>query len=360
MDSSEAQIGEDPWVRKLRQKFIQAKIQHLMVIGTTGSGKTTVMRYLADGFLEKAKRNTIVWFDSGKSHEILTLAAGLSSPHPLNIILPDTMDVEIVPADGCELDIRKSFVREPGEVWQKLIRSRINVVMIEPFNRRADRFAKIVKQIFSELIDNAAEYNLPIPLRVFYDEFNKVVPGKGHALNTEHANVGADVEYSVETIRSLGVGFVASTQGWTDCRKGIRDHFTWQIGKRGAEFSSGRISKFNSLFEKLPDEHARIIDPNKLFSDPIVIPFYGDGEEFGTVRYIGKLTTRDDRRYQEGWMTINEFLGLPEPEADEEEPEGEETEDGEEQPATPTLSKDLLGLLDDRTKAELSAIFREA
>jgi len=336
---------EDPWVRRLRTDFLQAKIQHCMVAGTTGSGKTTVLRYLADGFLECSKRNTIVWFDSGKSHEILTLAAGLSSPHPLNLILPRTMDVEIVPAEGYEFDIRKSFVKEPGEVWEKLIRSRINIVMIEPFNRRADKFAKIIKQIFSELIENAFEYRLPTPLRLFYDEFNKIVPGKGHALNAEHAATGADVEYSTETIRSLGVGLVGSTQGWTDCRKGVREHFTWQIVKRGCEFTRGRMSKFNSVFEKLPEENAIIVYPNKIFSDPIHIPFYGDGEEYGSVRYVGKLTTRDDRRYEDGWMTINEFLGLPD-EVEEAEVAGDEEDPGGE-PAP--LSPDLLTLLDPGT-----------
>lgn len=351
---------EDPWIKRFRKEFLQAKIKHACVVGTTGSGKTTVMRWMVDGFMETAPRNTIVWFDPGKSHEVLTLAAGLSHPHPLNIILPATMDVEITPAEGYEFDIRKSFVKEPGEVWQKLIHSRINVVMIEPFNRRADKFAKIIKQIFSELVDNAAEYNLPVPLRVFYDEFNKVVPAKGKALSAEHAAAGADVEYSVEMIRSLGVGFVASMQGWTDCRKGVRDHFTIQVGKRGSEFTRGRISKYNSLFEGLPEEKAILIYENKTYSDRITVPFYGDGKEFGIVRYKGKLTTRDDRRYQEGWMTINEFLGLPE--ADEEEPEEEEeTEEDDDAGTAPKrrLSRDLISLLDDTTLRELKEILAE-
>jgi hypothetical protein len=349
-------VEEEAWLRRFRIDYLQAKIAHLMVIGTTGTGKTTTLRWVADGFLECAKKNTLVWFDSGKSHELLVLAAGLSNPHPLNIILPETMDVDIQPVNGYEFDIRKSFIREPGEVWQKLVHSRINIVMIEPFNRRADKFAKIVKQIFSDLVDNAAEYSLPTPIRVFYHEFNKVVPGKGCALNPEHAAVGADVEYSVETLRSLGVGFVGSTQGWTDCRKGVRSHFDWQIGKSGAEFSHGRIAKFNSLFEKLSAEQAIIIYPDKTFSDQIRVPFYGDGEEFGTVRYIGKLTTKDDRRYQDGWMTINEFLGLPE---DEPAPEEEDLEEDPDTGEPRALSPDLLNLLDPSTVAQLRGLFSE-
>jgi len=343
---------EDPWVRRLRTGFLQAKIQHCMVVGTTGSGKTTALRYLADGFLECAKRNTIAWFDPGKSHEVLVLAAGLSSPHPLNLIIPRTMDVEIEPADGYEFDIRKSWVSEPGDVWQKLIRSRVNVIMIEPFNRRADKFAPIIRQIFSELIENAFEYRLPTPLRVFYDEFNKVVPGKGHALSPEHARTGADVEYSIESIRSLGVGMIGSTQGWTDCRKGVREHFTWQVVKRGSEFARGRLSRFNSLFEKLSEEYAYIVYPNRIFSDPIRIPFYGDGEEFGSVRYIGKLTTRDDRRYEDDWMTINEFLGLPD------DPDLDDAGDEDGQGPGP-LSPELLTLLDPATIQSLKHLMRD-
>ncbi len=346
---------ENSWIRRFRRDYLQAKVKHSMTVGTTGSGKTTALRWIADGFLECAPKNTLVWFDSGKSSEILVLAAGLSRPHPLNIILPETMDVDIQPANGYIFDIRKSFVREPGAVWSKLIRSRINIVMIEPFNRRADKFAPIIRQIFSELVDNAAEYALPVPIRIFYDEFNKVVPGKGCALNAEHSAVGADVEYSVEMLRSLGVGFVASSQGSTDCRKGVRDHFTIQIGKRGAEYSKGRLSRFNSLFEKLPEEHAIVVFEDKLFSDPIVIPFYGDGEEYGTARYIGKLTTRDDRRYQEGKLTINEFLGLP----DDVEEEG--ADDGDVQVSDPpALSSDLLELLDPWTVEQIKTIFKEA
>lgn len=342
-----------PWQKRLQTEFIRGPIAHLAVVGTTGTGKTTVFRWLIDGFWEQSpsKRPTIVYFDIGKSSEILVLAAGLSSPAPLNIILPRTMDLEIEPAEGVNLDIKKSYIRAPGDVWESLIRSRINIICIEPFIRRPQEFTPVITAIFRELIDRAHEMRLPVPLRIFYDEINGVVPGKGLAINKQHAQCGAEIQFCVERIRSMGIGLIGSTQGWTACRKGIRQHFDWQISLRGSVFERGRLSRFNNLFEKLIAGQAIIVYPDKIFSDRLDIPFYGDGPEYGTCRYTGKLTQRDDPRYQEGWMTIAQFLGMPEEVADDDdtEPPEEETDDSE----PPGVSYDALAaLLDEKTLRE--------
>jgi len=343
------------WQRRLQADFIRGPIAHMAVVGTTGTGKTTIFRWLIDGFWEQKNHPTIVYFDIGKSSEILVLGAGLSSPAPLNIILPRTMDLEIEPAEGVTLDIRKSFISAPGEVWDALIRSRINIVCIEPFIRRPQEFTPVITAIFRELIDRAHEMRLPVPMRLFYDEINAIVPGKGLAINTRHSQCGAEIQFCVERIRSMGIGLVGSTQGWTSCRKGIRQHFDWQISLRGAVFERGRLSRFNSVFEKLIAGQAIIVYPDKIFSDRMEIPFYGDGPEYGICRYSGKLTTRDDPRYQEGWMRVNVFLGLPD-EVDDEDPEllaGDDSED----PRPAQVSVDALaGLLDEETLKEFNSL----
>lgn len=312
------------WLDKLLDDFIKGKTQHLMNQGVTGSGKTTVLRFILDGFLEY-RHYTNVWFDLGKSSEILVLAVGLSQGHPLNIILPRTMDIEIE-APGHDLDIKKSFIDHPEDCWKKIQKGRLNIICIEPFIRDPKIYTPVIARVFDELIELAHDYEIPIPLNVYVDEFNLICPAKGKALSKAHAEAGRKVKYNIERVRSLGIRFIASCQGWTEVMKGCREHFIWQIGLMGTVIPTGRVSRYQSIFDKLTPGRGIILYPDNSFSDVITFPFYGDGEDFGTVRYIGKLTTPDDRRYQEGWITISEFLHIEKRELPEEKPEPEETD----------------------------------
>jgi hypothetical protein len=96
----------------------------------------------------------------------------------------------------------------------------------------------MIGKLFTALIRLAHDYALPVPLAIFYDEFHKVAPGQGHGLSDKHYKFASVVQLNIERLRSLKVRFVATTQGWTKIRKGVRSSFNWIFARRGAIFSS--------------------------------------------------------------------------------------------------------------------------
>lgn len=257
----------------------------MLNLGITGSGKTQDLMWILDAIVAEAPEETILWNDSGKSHELLLVAQF----KPLHIILPEGMDIEI----SGDVEYTKTWFVDPADVWRSLRKDMINVMCIEPFIRKPQYFTPVVTSIFSKLIDMAHDYKLPVPLTIFYDEFHRVAPGKGQAYDSKHAAFGAEIQYNIETLRSLQVRFIASTHGWTKLRKGVRSSFNWFMVNRGGSFTSSeqpRASRYNKRFEKLENHEAIVWFPNKVFSDILEIPYYGEGWHYGKVTYFGKIT----------------------------------------------------------------------
>lgn len=313
-----------------------------MTIATTGFGKTNVLQFITEGLVETARAETIVWFDSGKSSEFLVLGQFA----PLNVIVPRTMGINI---DADDMDIRVRYMDQAIDVWDLLVKSRINVVCIEPYADDPEIFVPIVNKMFRNLIRRAKTYNLIVPLSIVYDEFNNLAPGKNNAHSPEHNRLGAVMQYNVEKVRSFGVRFVGSTQGWTDVRKGMRKHFHWTFAKNGSSFTEGRMARYNPIFESLGENEGILVYPDQKFSDVIRFPYYGEGGDYGTVRYSGELLPRSDPDREESQISLEDFLGIKENEQKEEEGDKE----------TPELSiPAVLELLDDATKEEVMAYLK--
>jgi hypothetical protein len=57
----------------------------------------------------------------------------------------------------------------------------------------------------------------------------------------------------------------------------------------------GKLMDFNKkVFSKLKIHQFIVANPEKDFSNPIKLPFYGDGKAYGTVQYIGMLGKTED------------------------------------------------------------------
>lgn len=274
------------WQDRFKAEFIQRPGEHLLNLGITGSGKTQDLIWLLDAIISGAPNETILWNDAGKSGELLLVGQF----GPLHIILPEGMDIDIT-ADSVEYT--KTWFTDPADVWRSLHKGKINVLCVEPFIRKPQYFTPVITSVFSRLVDMAHDYQLPVPLSIFYDEFHRVAPGKGQAYDSRHAAFGAEIQYNIETLRSLQVRFVASTHGWTKMRKGVRSSFNWFMINRGGSFTSSeqpRLSRFNKRFEKLETHEAILAFPNKVFSDILEIPYYGEGWQYGQIHYNGKIT----------------------------------------------------------------------
>jgi len=276
--------------------------QHMIEIGQTGTGKTQGLYYILDGLVKWSPQSCIVWIDTAKTSEMLTL----SKFRPLNLIIPEGCDIDIRPSvyedeDGNEhktkLNIKKTYLINYADVWHALDPDRINVISFSRFVRGHVANAKVVSRIFRELINMAYDYRIPTPMHIFIDEFQFVCPAKHMAKSHEHYAAGMDVIDSLYTMRSLKVRFVAAAQSWKVINTAARDSFPWILIRRGAQFTDGKLSRFNELWAQTPTDKAWVGLPSRDYGeDRIKMPFYGDGERLGLVYYRGTLKTGKEEK----------------------------------------------------------------
>jgi len=271
----EVESKKAEWLRRFRRDFVKKPGEHLLIVGITGSGKTQCMFWLVHELMESKSKETIVWFDIGKSAEFLTLAHDpvLSKFKPVKLLIPNGYDVEIrVDYENVE----KEFV-EIDEIWDKIDGDYYNIVILEPFITDPIKYVEIFSKVFQDLINKAHNYEIKTPLTVFYDEFHNVCPTIESALNKRHFNLGAIIQKNVERLRSLKIRFIASTHGMTKIRKGVRTSFNWLIIKRISDtlgIENKRLNEFIPFFNRLQNKECVIVYPERIFSDVIELPYY--------------------------------------------------------------------------------------
>ncbi len=281
-------MADPDWLGMFRDQCLKVPGQHVLLIGKTGAGKTQAMYWILDGILAHGRDETVVWFDTGKSAEILRLATF----RPVTVWIPDdeTLGLVITKKPAWTMDIEVKPFHDIESLWTGLQKGRINVICIEPFILDPESRTTVVQKVFSTLIRLAHDYRIITPLAIFYDEFHRIAPSKGHGASMRQERYGGVIQENVERLRSLGVRFVPSTQGWYKLRKGVRDCFSWIMIKRGASFdhdAEKKLGKFTGLFQTLKVNESILVYPTRIFSDILVTDAYGDGEELGTVRYKG-------------------------------------------------------------------------
>jgi hypothetical protein len=280
------------WNAILRNGFFKRPGEHALVVGATGTGKTQCLYYLLGGLRTHAPKERIVWFDTGKSSEIL----GLAEQYPVMVHSPDGTTVEIKskhPVITAPDRILQKQFAHPTELWDNMVPDRINVVSVEPFFPDPKHYSQEITEIFRILILKARAYGFEdagmIPMAIFMDEIQWVVPSERTALNRQHNEGAKWFQRNIELLRSMDMRIVASTQGWTKLRAGARDSFGWLFIKRGAHFSftdRPSLAKWNRLFARLPDAGMRIVMPDQTYSKDIIITeFYGDAKRLGTIKY---------------------------------------------------------------------------
>jgi len=273
---------------RFARDFLKKPGQHLLEIGQTNMGKTQGLYFLLEGLRVHSPKETIVWVDTGKTSELLALAQF----GDLHLLIPEGCDIKIDLYRDIGRTITREYVTDFADVWWHLKPGAINVISISRFIRRHAPYAKAIAKLFQSLIDAAYDYRLPVPLTVFIDEAQFVMPGKAIAYNTTHLRAGLDVAAALFTLRSLRVRIVAATQQYNIINPPARMSFPW-LFIRGGTFLTGdqpRLSKFNLLWGALDNTKGYFVDASKSFSDLITdLPFYGDGESFGRVNYFGRL-----------------------------------------------------------------------
>jgi len=271
------------WVQQFEDHFLSQPGEHLIEIGITGSGKTQGLYWVLDGILKNSPDEVIVWFDSGKSNEILSLAR----LRPLNVIIPEGTEINITASTQ---DIKVTKFKSLSEIWTKHLDTtgRINIACIEPYVIEPMIYTKAFTKLFGELIKLAHNYEVPSPMCIFVDEFHRLAPSKGNAIDAAQMKMGGVLQHNIELLRSLKIRFVCTTHGWQKIRSGVRNSFNWIMVRRGAHFAADqpKLNRFNPLFEKLTTDESILTFPTKTFTDVLRLPFYGEGGDMGKIRYL--------------------------------------------------------------------------
>ena len=276
------------------------------------------MYWLLEGFLKARtqlppdKWETLVWFDRGKSSEVLQL----TRMAPVRLLIPESCDVDVTFFSDSEdeeiqhYEIEKRYFQDPKEVWNLLDRDHINVLCLQRFILHPSLVAPTTAKLFEALILKAMNYDLKPAgypygqlkgknprVSIFLDELNNIAPSRGQGFSGDQ-QAGAILQHNAEQLRSQNVRLVASSHGWRKLRPGIRSSFQFLISLRGANYPSSeqpKLYRYNRLFEKLEPGQAIIAFPTKTFTDKIRIPWYGKGEDLGYIRYIGHLKPDVDK-----------------------------------------------------------------
>lgn len=277
------------WDQLIATHILKKPGQHCLVVGTTGTGKTQLLYWLVESFTLVAPKETIVWFDSGKSAEILQLAKFKECTihcHTRAEVAIATKD----PALFQRFTLKK--YNAVDALWRGIEKDRINIFCIEPFYRDPKEYSKICRDIFMGLINSARDKilrrNGVIPLSIFIDELQWIVPTEKTALSREQNEGAKWFQRNIETMRSQGIRIVGAVQNWQKIRMGTRESFSWLFLKRGARFYHDRqqLQKYNMKWMKLDDGQFVLVMPDSYYSeDFITTPFYGNAEDLGEVEY---------------------------------------------------------------------------
>lgn len=292
--------------------------KHILAQGYTGAGKTNLMNWLVQGFFHSrtlapsSQWETIVWFDRGKSSEILTLA----KIAPLRLIIPEGCNIEVNLFDETDpsiYEIEQVHFSTPTQVWHILDRDKINVICIQRFLLDPSKFSAIVAKIFKSLILDSFNYNIHplntpssclLPrITIFIDEINNLAPSKGQGAGSrEEAQAGAWIQQNIEQLRSQGIRLIGSVHGWRKVRPGVRSSFPCHIALPGAYYPASekpKLSRFNPLFEKLERGQACFVFEQDVFSDPFRLPGLGDGKDLGFLKYYGQMKGKNPKSNSE-------------------------------------------------------------
>lgn len=229
----------------------------------------------------------------------------LSKFAPLRLLVPEgcSMELNFFSEEDPVYDIEQVQFSNPSQIWRALDRDRINVICIQRFLIDPSKFSQVVGKIFKTLILDSFNYEIHpknsapsilLPrITIFIDEINNIAPSKGQGSGTrEESNAGAWIQQNIEQLRSQNIRLIGSVHGWRKVRPGVRSSFNTHVALPGAYYPSSekpKLSRFNPLFEKLETGLACVVFDKDIFSDPIRIPWLGEGKDLGYILYHGQM-----------------------------------------------------------------------
>jgi len=281
-------------------RFVKNPGQHLLELGSTGTGKTNFLYWLIDLFKEYAPREALVWFDIGKAqynqytgesgNEILTLLYYFGA---VRIITLTGCDVKIISEQ--DYDIEYIHVDNPQMIWKYCKPDRLNIVSIDPFILDDVTHASVLAVIFERLVWLANRGWIHRPLAVIYDEIHNVCPSQGHGIYEDRKasaiqkKTNNQFKKNLQKLRSTGIRFISTTHQWTQLYKPVRLSFEWLVPRRRTLFANDApdLARFNPRWKKMKTHQAYIVIPEGDHLGPFRCLHYKIPNNLGSVEYDG-------------------------------------------------------------------------
>jgi hypothetical protein len=294
------------WQEAIDEQWASRPGQHLAVYGRTGTGKTQALYWLVNMILI-AMKEYIIWFDSGKSGEILTLllfgplkilylgSKGLNINIDLKPNIRELLEKYEYDPDIVEKNLANSIVvpiTDPlHKTWTSCDPNYINVISYRKFIIDPVMVSKLYSGLFLNLIDVAFDRKMAVPASIIIDELQAIAPSKKNALDAWHIKASSVLIANLQQCRSLGLRVVGASQGYEQVRPAARQAFDWMIAKRGCDFvpEQRKLFAFSKLWESCETECGYFIFPDRVFSAKLHLPYYIDGWRLGRVTYTGHI-----------------------------------------------------------------------
>ena len=270
--------------------------KHILVTGGAGSGKTSTLLLLAKLFYDN--NETIIWRDDS-SLEFLSLA--------------DEVAIKVFVPRNCKLNYTNPnvefFEYDPKNIFSilnNLDQQKINAVLFDLFCFDIGKFIKFWKDFFYALY-KWKRTKMGTAVTFFTDELNDLAAGARRGYIPKQLSLASNIFFSLKKYRKEKIRLVASTHGFNDLHKPVRDSFNFYIiRKMRREAVPDRFANYTHLIEKLNIDEGIVVDEEGAFNRMnfalyvkprnINVTFEGDIEELEThremkvaVRYRQKL-----------------------------------------------------------------------
>jgi len=253
--------------------------KHILIAGGAGSGKTSTLLLLAKLFYDN--NETIIWRDDS-SLEFLSLADDV----PIKIFIPEKCTLHYEHANV------EFFEYKPTEILSilnNLDSQKINAILFDLFCFDIAKFIKFWKDFFYALY-KWKRTKIGPAFAFFTDELNDLASGARRGYIPKQLSLASNIFFSLKKYRKEKIRLVASTHGFNDLHKPVRDSFNFYIiRKMRKEAVPERFQNYAALIEKLEINQGIVVDETGAFNrmefplyvkpKNISVKFEGDIEE---------------------------------------------------------------------------------
>lgn len=271
---------------KLTKFFEYGK--HQLICGSSGAGKTSTLLLMVKLLMDNGE--TIIWRDDS-SMEALSLV----EKYKLRIFVPagcriyyQHPNIEYVEYDPTKLT---------PTVFDKLEKGYVHVIEFDLFTMDMTFFIDFWSRFFYEFYKwkNTRPH---WPMAFFTDELNDLAPSVRRGYIPRQLQLSSQIFFSLKKFRKERIRLVASTHGYGDIHKPVREAFNFYLLKKMSEGEVPDILwRFTKMVQKLQLDEMVIIDEEHSFNRMHIKEFVKP-RKF-TVRFSGDLKPTSQKKLEE-------------------------------------------------------------